>query len=72
MAAAGGDMTIVFLVSFLAGSLFAAAMAFAVLAERRGKTDIIPIILVFMVGVAVFWLIVRWAKSMRRKRWINP
>jgi positive regulator of sigma E activity len=71
MRAAGADKVIVFLVSFLACGFFAAAMTLAVLAATQGKKGIIPIVLVFIVGLGMFWLLRRWAKSMRRENWTN-
>jgi positive regulator of sigma E activity len=58
---------ILLLVSFLACSLFATAMALAVFAATRGNMGIIPIVVVLIIGLGAFWLIRRWAKSKRRE-----
>jgi hypothetical protein len=65
------DVFAILFVCFLAAILFSATTYVAVLAVTEGKGSIDLVALVILVGLSALWLIIRWAKSLRREMWVK-
>ena len=65
------DMVVILFVFFLTVVLFTTTAYVAVLTVIDGNGSVDLVVLVTLIGVSALWLVMQWAKSMRREMWVK-